>query len=548
MPEFHLDPHTSSRSTTYFILRCLYNCSRGHSTCREIRGAAETQSQRFIPTRLIHIPKDFETDGVRLWVADKNKGSVMYTTLSHCWGGNTPITLRNENLLAFQQRIPYDELPKTFQDAIRVSRSFSMEYIWIDSLCIIQDSVADWRQEAVSMRKVYQNSICNIAASDSENSTEGLFHRRNPRLIELTEYKDKITKDSDKVLLATTTDMYPNHVLYSRGWVFQESFLAPFVLDFTKGQVFWRCPTTIASEVFPNGIPAKFRAESYPAVRRADAHDSNEVFLSANAVIPHDLNSRVKSRNRFAEKEIRPLANNYHSLYSFWARVVISYSSMQFTKPSDRIIAISGVVETLKPTFGTYLAGLWSSLLPKELLWKPLKPARPTKPPRAPTWSWLSLECDVSYIDCRFDSKRDHPLVDILDVDTSSYDGPNGEFFLRGRLRLQAPLVSATWSGDWDDPKGVKIETLDGQERWVWGFNIGHGRFTFDVGFDQEPPKEVFAVGIIDTDGEYSKGWSSGLILRAVDRDESVYERIGHFNDWIRDIFEAVERRAFDLV
>lgn len=76
--------------------------------------------------------------------------------------------------------IKVKRLPRSFQDAIRITQALGVQYIWIDSLCIIQDSpeMVDWRKEAPRMAEVYGNSYCNIAASNARNSREGLFRRR----------------------------------------------------------------------------------------------------------------------------------------------------------------------------------------------------------------------------------------------------------------------------------------------------------------------------------------------------------------------------------
>jgi len=93
-----------------------------------------------------------------------------------------PVKLLSSNLVIFQDRIEIVELPKTFRDAIEVVRHLNLQYIWIDSLCIIQDSKEDWAQEAALMHQVYSNAIVNIAADDAKDGTEGLFRDRDLRL------------------------------------------------------------------------------------------------------------------------------------------------------------------------------------------------------------------------------------------------------------------------------------------------------------------------------------------------------------------------------
>lgn len=103
-------------------------------------------------------------------------------TLSHCWGPSQPLKLLTSNIESMRQEIPIASLPRTFQHAVIVASHLGLEYLWIDSLCIIQDSTQDWLQELGLMEDVYTNSICNIAASHSSDGHGGLFRKRNPHL------------------------------------------------------------------------------------------------------------------------------------------------------------------------------------------------------------------------------------------------------------------------------------------------------------------------------------------------------------------------------
>ena len=136
----------------------------------------------------------------------------------------------------FRGRI--EDLPRTFKDAILVARRLSVRYLWIDRLCILQDSKMDWERESLAMRHVYANSLCNIAASASTNPEGGLFRSRDPEHIRpgfvraafaTSEYKFYHIVDknySDRQVFAGP--------LQRRGWVFQERILAPRTVHFTE--------------------------------------------------------------------------------------------------------------------------------------------------------------------------------------------------------------------------------------------------------------------------------------------------------------------------
>ncbi|KAH8600172.1 heterokaryon incompatibility protein-domain-containing protein, partial [Bisporella sp. PMI_857] len=153
-----------------------------------------------------------------------------FATLSHCWGasGNTKCQATMRALRDLRDRILYTDLPKTYRDAITVCRSLEIRYLWIDSLCIIQDSKEDWAREATSMSYVYSNSHLTISADWSPNPEGGCFKAIDaPPGFEMEE------------TVCITT---------GRAWAFQERFLSRRNLHFTQNQLFWECREGFAGE------------------------------------------------------------------------------------------------------------------------------------------------------------------------------------------------------------------------------------------------------------------------------------------------------------
>jgi hypothetical protein len=167
-------------------------------------------------------------------------------------------------------------LPKTFEHALVVARELKVGYIWIDSLCIIQDDPRDWQHESSLMHRVYSNSLCNIAATGAVDSSDGLFFGRDPGhvnavqtyfLLEGTAKERGIYKTSEVKFRGlydiSEVDFWKNNVLDAplnkRGWVCQESLLAPRILHFGKTQLLWECCEMEASEKYPKGIPVVMR-------------------------------------------------------------------------------------------------------------------------------------------------------------------------------------------------------------------------------------------------------------------------------------------------
>jgi hypothetical protein len=100
---------------------------------------------------------------------------VDYVTLSHCWGAKQIITTTQETPRSRLAAIPWKDLSRTFQDAIIITNNLGYRYIWIDSLCIIQNDHQDWELESKNMASIYQNSILTIAASKSKDGDGGCF-------------------------------------------------------------------------------------------------------------------------------------------------------------------------------------------------------------------------------------------------------------------------------------------------------------------------------------------------------------------------------------
>lgn len=90
---------------------------------------------------------------VRIVNGNEIQGNEPYCTLSHCWGKAKFLRLTLRNLADLMNGFSVESLPLTFRDAIQVVQRLKIRYIWIDSLCIIQegDDGRDWREEARKM-------------------------------------------------------------------------------------------------------------------------------------------------------------------------------------------------------------------------------------------------------------------------------------------------------------------------------------------------------------------------------------------------------------
>jgi hypothetical protein len=168
-------------------------------------------------------------------------------------------------------------LPKTFQDAIIITRKLGLRFLWIDSLCIIQDSADDWATESSSMRLIYKNCLVNIAATGAEDGSMGFFFDRDPIFASPCRLKVKKTRTHDFVPSSVWLHDVNYAPLNSRAWVVQEQLLAPRVLHFGKRQLFWECNELVRLSVcFLELFDSKNYQLMNPNLKTAIRSDANE--------------------------------------------------------------------------------------------------------------------------------------------------------------------------------------------------------------------------------------------------------------------------------
>jgi len=132
---------------------------------------------RLLPTRVLDVGVEGRSHDIKLITLGTEE--VKYIALSHCWGDSRSIlTTTKLTLKPRQQNIEFNDLPRTFQDAVQITRALDVRYLWIDSLCIVQDDEDDWQVESGRMAEIYLGSYLTVAATGSADSSGGCFFRR----------------------------------------------------------------------------------------------------------------------------------------------------------------------------------------------------------------------------------------------------------------------------------------------------------------------------------------------------------------------------------
>lgn len=454
-------------------------------------------------------------------------------------------------------------LPQTFRDAILVTRKFGLHYLWIDCLCIIQDSKEDWFHEAALMGEVYKNSYLNIAATGAVDSNGGLFFDRNPALIRPSriqiDWAGRSGLSLHSYYLIDSIPSLKNRLdearLNRRAWVVQERLLAPRVLHFTRTQLFWECRELEACESYPNGLP------------------------KTHLIKRRQLKSALFGHGPDTMEQQKLYSSESPTLFQHWAWVVDFYTRARLTVVADRPTALLGIVTEMQRLLeDEYLCGLWRRSLRHELLWivndrpseNDMLPFRP-QTYRAPSWSWMSVEGSVSYEHC-LESLSKPVVVEMASIVSAQvyHDLHNHNQVHNGFVTIRGKLGLTTWVPDQDiyssgiivtqftyvrplEPSVTDDPPPSSQSR---NDVYPSSTIKFDT-FNKShpPPPTLFVLPIVAVDDPLS--WVQdyeivhGLLLTPDREEEGMFRRVGRFfvsEEKASEGFRALIERTVTIV
>ncbi|KAI2464105.1 heterokaryon incompatibility protein-domain-containing protein [Annulohypoxylon bovei var. microspora] len=343
-------------------LQFIQQCDLKHSCLSD-------DSTPSLPTRVVDVGER-GLDGIKLLPTKGLKGR--YICLSHCWGGHLPIQTTSQTLDAHYASLPLQEIPRTYQIAIDFARRLGIRYIWIDSLCIIQDDKDDWARESADMCDIYENGYLTIAATSSPNCSFDLFDTQPRKMADITgesaagkPYRVMAVDKLGHPDIDTPPEiMLRDWPLLSRAWVFQERLLSPRVLHLTRSEILWECKDGSTCE-----------CGNMPTSSKEHHHTLLETLSGTG------------------------LAIRWHDMVEWFSKLSITYNS-------DKLPSLSGLAKQMarKRPDAKYLAGLWEDSLAVDLLWvrnqyteKAHYPSNRIIEWIAPSWSWVSLGGPVHF-------------------------------------------------------------------------------------------------------------------------------------------------------
>lgn len=326
-----------------------------------------------MPTRLLRIDREMET----ITLLEVSSLRVEYVALSYCWGHRASITTTSGNYALRLAGMKWLDLPLTFRDAVEVTCTLGYEYLWIDSLCIIQDSKRDWQQECSRMQHVYSGAALTLAADQAEDPYSGLLSTVETDVEQRCEVAVSwpSTMNAGSVILKGPykrhnkfTDHYgPSGLLHTRAWAVQERLLSSRVLHLRGWRSHFECNAGRRLDLLPHLLPLE-----HPLDHLHDLGSHKGVLRPACEVGRHE-----------------------------WYILVSYYADCNLTYARDRLPALSGLARAFEKTFGCrYLAGIWENDFALGLAWSTFTNETLSLQPAVnagPTWSWASCDKPIHY-------------------------------------------------------------------------------------------------------------------------------------------------------
>lgn len=379
----------------------LHECHDHHEGCRSAHNA---NRRDVLPKRVLDLNGSPDTPStpidIKIRLRTTSNGELgKYIALSYCWGSETKhhFTTTRENIHQHKDGIDFKSLPLTQREAVLVTLYLGIRYLWIDSLCILQDCPKDWGVEAANMSAIYANAELTLAATASHNPQGGLLEPLQcARFV-------PIDDDDDVAVIRMQTHMdvdSPSEPLNTRAWTLQEAVLSRRLVSFGSDQWLWRCASRYATE---DGLEDRASTASERLYRSPDAATTTSSTEDGKLYLEH------------------------------WYNLVCSYSTRELTYQKDKLSAIAGLADICSKRTGfQYILGLWVEDFATGLMWQATSRGVTRIPSAIPSWSWASVSGAVLMPE--FSSS--HSMIELLKIEQSTQDGQLASAISRAPTRL----------------------------------------------------------------------------------------------------------------
>jgi Heterokaryon incompatibility protein (HET) len=469
-------------STISTLRRWLGDCCSFHERC--ISNTSETA----LPKRVLDVGT-LASPNLRLVQSSNEK--TKYIALSYCWGLSGRVVTSMQNLEELLLHIEENRLPRTFRDAISITRKLGIRYLWIDALCIIQDCRLDWEEQSAKMGDVYGNAYLTLSASKASDVSEGFLGPRPLAAVPCGSFQ--IGGSLGWLCLSGNTEAHTMDAnlsiepLTSRGWTVQERLLSRRIVHFTSSQMIMQCRSQTWTE---GGV------------------EDNQVtdHLAAPLFIEED--------------EVYDYVSYAHTC---WERILELYTRCKLSEPLDRLPALSGLASRFAKVLGdNYLAGHWQHTLPHTLMWQFSHRKDEQAVKRRPSWSWASVDAPVRQ--CEFAVPVcTEPLAEVLDCGSVTTGVDPFGAVSGGWLSLSAPAFPAKIQGEGSDNTLVTF-IHEGDEYSLRPGENMRGR----LHHEQSAGKTCLVVFLLKSNQRVE---FYGLLVAPSESADGAYSRVGCFTE-----------------
>ena len=505
------------------------DCTENHTTC------TASKVPPVMPDRILDVSP--RSDGSIRLVESLDK-CASYVALSYCWGdAKAHWATTTSNLDRQKTNISHDSIPDLFKDVVRICQALGIRYLWIDSLCVVQDSIEDWDMQAGMMASIYSNALFTIAASTSHNPSQGLFVNRWTASVGFQREADNLSGqvsllDRRRLRYASgsvqmtrgdysyrlgPTDLISHRImassglildreeapLFTRAWAFQERLLSTRIVHFLPSELVWECVSGVSCE----------------------CGNMDGINSSASNLKKHPGNSQIETN----PSQLRETILRRASRCNEWQNLVTQYTSLNLSFESDRIAAFSGIAARLaEDSVGRYIAGTWTDMLPATLCWSTMRRTvtrsadEQDHTAKAPSWSWASVRLS------RGDYIHYRHAIGLSEMACSNFKIISTETWLSGKnpyggvehsaLTVQALCFDCAPGCDGNRDRSA-VTSADAQVKPVWSPHVQDFIIDHDIWFRGKAGILVMYLG-----------WERGLVLMEV-KDETtgatVYRRLG---------------------
>ena len=536
-----LGPDLDCDTNIHLMRALIEDCFTNHPNCQHGQPSS-------LPTRLLDLGEDSIVLSVRVVPGTHcEHRQHRYLTLSHCWGivpPAAPWRLTTERSQDYANNVPFGILPRTFQEAVTLTKQLGERYLWIDSLCILQDSLEDWALEASKMADVYCGSVCTLSTA-TNSASGGCFL---PRVgVGVTSVELRLSRwmilgpskkeNSSSIVLFPGIRAFsedPKTPVLGRAWTLQERELSVRIIQFTDREFRWKCNTLATSE---DTLYQRNYTYQYQQL--------NRILDQGQGSPPRQLRGTERRSDGITSVFLKSPSfahfvskNDRKGAYLYWYSIVEMFSNCAITYQSDRPAALQGLAKRHTLSFpDTLLAGIWESDLRSGLLWRRKldwdhMPHRGPDDLPTPTWSWLCLEGPVQFVELERSLLSPPSNLKLWVEDSDQLPGPESSSqVIRG-------VGSMRLSECRNELDGLRIkDTVPFM-----------GRVIIDTQDDYDHLNDVVCLPLED---HHNRDKCYGLALVPVPSSTHpvpTFERVGVFWSWNRNPFDGIDATDFRIM